>query len=110
MSQDTRLQDAFWFFHDSVVQFCQAIWRHKLDCVMLQGQAYSDAGATAYDAIDGAITNITTAGVNEINTLVVSCWHVARPTMHPEMTCNARLHDMHAASVPDRRACALCMS
>ena len=46
---------------------------------MLQGQAYSDAGATAYDAIDGAITNITTAGGSDINTLVVSSLHMNGP-------------------------------
>ena len=39
---------------------------------MLQGQAYSDAGATAYDAVDGAITSVTLSGVSAISTMVVS--------------------------------------
>lgn len=38
---------------------------------VLQGQAYSDLGATAYDAVDGAITDIVTTGVSAINTMVV---------------------------------------
>ena len=41
----------------------------------MQGQSYSDAGATAYDAVDGAITNITTAGISAINTRQVKEMH-----------------------------------
>ena len=37
-----------------------------------QGQSYSDPGATAYDAVDGAITDIVTTGVSAITTMVVS--------------------------------------
>ena len=39
---------------------------------LVQGQAYSDAGATAYDAVDGAITSVTTSGVSAVNTMLVS--------------------------------------
>ena len=38
----------------------------------LQGQAYTDAGATAYDAVDGAITSVSVSGLSAINTMVVS--------------------------------------
>ena len=38
----------------------------------MQGQAYSDPGATAYDAVDGVITSITVTGISAINTMVVS--------------------------------------
>ena len=38
----------------------------------LQGQAYSDPGATAYDADDGAITDITVTGLSAVDTMVVS--------------------------------------
>ncbi len=43
---------------------------HSSLCI--QGQAYSDPGATAYDAVDGAITAVTVKGLSAINTLVVS--------------------------------------
>ena len=39
---------------------------------MLQGQAYADAGATAYDAVDGAISSVAVSGVAAVNTMVVS--------------------------------------
>lgn len=38
----------------------------------LQGQAYTDPGATAYDAIDGAITTIGASGISIVNTMDVS--------------------------------------
>ena len=38
----------------------------------LQGQAYTDAGANAYDAVDGAITAIITSGLTAVNSMVVS--------------------------------------
>jgi len=38
----------------------------------IQGQTYSDPGATAYDAVDGAITAVTVKGLSAINTMVVS--------------------------------------
>ena len=41
------------------------------DTCYLQGQAYSDPGATAYDAVDGAITDITVTGVSAVDTMVV---------------------------------------
>lgn len=44
---------------------------------MLQGQAYADAGATAYDATDGAISSITVSGVAAINTMLVSMLRLA---------------------------------
>lgn len=37
----------------------------------VQGQAYTDAGATAYDAVDGALNNIITTGLSSVNTMVV---------------------------------------
>lgn len=37
----------------------------------MQGQAYTDAGATAYDAVDGALTNIITTGLSSVNTMLV---------------------------------------
>ena len=40
--------------------------------VVLQGQPYVEAGATAYDAVDGSITNITITGSSAVNTFVVS--------------------------------------
>ncbi len=43
---------------------------HSSLCI--QGQAYSDPGATVYDAVDGAITAITVKGLSAINTMVVS--------------------------------------
>ena len=39
---------------------------------VLQGQAYTDAGATAYDAVDGALDDVVTTGLSLINTMVVS--------------------------------------
>lgn len=47
-------------------------------CDGVQGQSYSDPGATAYDAVDGAITNITVTGVSAIDTMAVS----PVPTVH----------------------------
>ena len=44
-------------------------FHHVMACVA--GHAYSDPGATAYDAVDGAITSIVTTGVSAINTMVV---------------------------------------
>ena len=41
-------------------------------CLCIQGQAYSDPGATAYDAVDGAITAVSVKGLSAINTMVVS--------------------------------------
>ena len=38
---------------------------------MLQGQAYADAGATAYDAVDGAISSVAVSGAAAVNTMVV---------------------------------------
>ena len=32
----------------------------------LQGQAYTDAGATAYDAVDGALNDIATTGLSYV--------------------------------------------
>lgn len=40
--------------------------------VTLQGQAYADAGATAYDAVDGAISSVTVSGGVAVNTMAVS--------------------------------------
>ncbi|DBA96111.1 TPA: hypothetical protein ACH3X1_001605 [Trebouxia sp. C0004] len=40
-----------------------------------QGQAYNDPGATAYDALDGAITAITVSGVKAVNTMEVFVRH-----------------------------------
>lgn len=37
----------------------------------VQGQAYTDAGATAYDVVDGALNNIITTGLSSVNTMVV---------------------------------------
>ena len=42
--------------------------------VCLQGQAYKDAGAVAYDAVDGALNDVVTAGLSSINTMVVSLY------------------------------------
>lgn len=36
----------------------------------LQGQAYTDVGATAYDAVDGAVYDVAT-GLNFLDTMVV---------------------------------------
>ncbi|KAL0024407.1 hypothetical protein WJX79_011128 [Trebouxia sp. C0005] len=41
-----------------------------------QGQAYSDPGATAYDAVDGVITSIVTTGVSAIDTMVAGSYSV----------------------------------
>ena len=38
----------------------------------MQGQAYTDAGATAYDAVDGALNDVITSGLSSIDTMVVS--------------------------------------
>ena len=61
------------------------MWRHACQCegwiihvsqhcgaCVLQGQAYTDAGATAYDAVDGALNDVVTIGLSLINTVVVS--------------------------------------
>ena len=61
----------------------------------LQGQAYTDAGATAYDAIDGAISNVATAGLSSLDTMVVS--HLL-PLHHEPAAChvdNIRLLLLH---------------
>ena len=41
-------------------------------CLCIQGQAYSDPGVTAYDAVDGAITTVSVKGLSAINIMVVS--------------------------------------
>ena len=54
----------------------------QADLMHLQGQAYADPGATAYDTIDGAITSIAASGISAVNTMVVSqkLLHVASCT------------------------------
>ena len=37
-----------------------------------QGQAYSDPGATAYDAVDGVIPTVIVTGFATINAMLVS--------------------------------------
>ena len=37
----------------------------------MQGQVYTDAGASAYDAVDGAINSIITTGLSSVNTMLV---------------------------------------
>ena len=41
-------------------------------CCTMQGQAYSDGGATAYDAYDGALNDVITTGLSSVNIMVVS--------------------------------------
>ncbi|KAL0024068.1 hypothetical protein WJX79_002467 [Trebouxia sp. C0005] len=42
----------------------------------IQGQTYSDPGATAYDAVDGAITAVVVKGLSAVNTMVAGSYVV----------------------------------
>ena len=51
--------------------FCTNEGHVYLDSRCLQGQGYTDAGATAYDDVDGAVNAVTTTGLTLLNTMVV---------------------------------------
>lgn len=56
---------------------------HSRGVQLLQGQAYSDSGATAYDAVDGAVSSVASSGPSAINSLVVSSLHQCVDILQP---------------------------
>lgn len=53
------------------VMYSTRLYVHGLKLLSLQGQTYTDAGATAYDAVDGALTNVITSGLSSVNSMLV---------------------------------------
>ena len=90
------------------------------DSRCLQGQGYTDAGATAYDDVDGAVNAVTTTGLTLLNTMVVrhhqaatilgfvlhahvsfacdakaeACLTICHNIVHCQQMQSCRLHDM----------------
>ncbi|KAL0020772.1 hypothetical protein WJX77_012245 [Trebouxia sp. C0004] len=76
-----------------------------------QGQAYNDPGATAYDALDGAITAITVSGVKAVNTMEAGSYSVtytAEDAAHNVATANRTVDVISPCIAPERFCSASC--